>query len=80
MDVKWKIPAFDGEVPEVYEQEEIDVLLGASDARHHAADSTMLKALFREKEVVYLTWGGREAVHPARPVKARVQLACEDAP
>ena len=35
--VKWKIPPFDEEIPEVYEDDEIELIFGASDQRHRAA-------------------------------------------
>jgi hypothetical protein len=40
-DVRWKIPPFDERLPETYEDEEIDLLLGACDAHHRAAYSVM---------------------------------------
>lgn len=55
VNVKWKIPPFDEKLPEIYEDDEVEALLGACDARHRAAYSVMLKALFREQEAVYLT-------------------------
>jgi hypothetical protein len=39
--VRWKIPPFDERLPETYEDEEIDLLLGACDAHHRAAYSIM---------------------------------------
>lgn len=54
--IKWKIPPFDQTLPEVYEPEESEALLAACDAKHRAAYSVMYKALFRDREVVYLTW------------------------
>jgi integrase len=70
---KWKIPPFDEETPEVYEDDEIALLLGACDARHAAAYSVMLKGLLREKECVYLTWDCVDARRNILRVKAKPQ-------
>jgi site-specific recombinase XerD len=68
---KWKIPPFDEEVPEIYEDDELALLLGASDDRHRAAYSVMLKALLREKEVVYLTWADVDAKRSVLKVRSK---------
>jgi integrase len=55
-DDQWSIPPYDEEIPEVYEDDEIELLFGGSDARHRAAYSVMLKALFCEGEAMHLAW------------------------
>ena len=70
---KWAIPPFDEKVPEVYEDDEVALLLGGCDARHRAAFSVMLKALFREKEVVYLTWADVHAKRSVPRVRSKPQ-------
>ena len=72
-ELRWQIPPFDEEVPEVYEQWEIDAIMGASDARHRAAYSTMLMALLREKEAVYLTWNDINVQRSTIAVKSKPQ-------
>lgn len=73
VDIKWKIPPFVEETPEVYEDDEIEALLGACDPRHKAAYSTMLKALMREKEAVYLTWDRVDVKRSVIYIKAQPQ-------
>jgi integrase/recombinase XerD len=72
-DDQWSIPPFDEEVPEVYEDEEIDLLFGGCDDRHRVAYTVMLKALFREKECVYLTWADVDAKHSILKVRSKPQ-------
>jgi integrase len=58
-------------VPEVYEDDEVALLLGGCDQRHRAAYSVMLKALFREKECVYLTWADVDAKRSVLRVRSK---------
>jgi integrase len=73
VDVKWKISPFVEETPEVFEQEEIDAILGACDLRPRAAYSAMYQGLLREKEVVYLTWDCVDTKRSVIHVKAQPQ-------
>lgn len=56
VEIKWRIPPFDEEEVEVYEDHEVAALLSGADQRRGVAYETMYKALLREKEAVYLTW------------------------
>ena len=70
---KWPIPKFVEEVPEVYDDREVEQFLALCDPRQKAAYSTMLMGLFREKEVVYLTWDCVDVVRSVLKVKAKPQ-------
>ena len=70
---KWSVPKFVEETPEVYDDHEIAQFLAACDPQHKAAYSTMLKGLFREKEVVYLTWDCVDVQRSVLKVKAKPQ-------
>lgn len=70
---KWMLPKFVEEVPEVYDDHEIERFLAACDPRRGAAYSTMHMGLFREREVVYLTWADVDVARSVLKVKAKPQ-------
>jgi len=69
--IKWKVSPFDEQTPEIYEEEEVPLLLGACDARHRAAYSAMLQGLLREQEVIFLTWADVDARRNILHVKSK---------
>jgi integrase len=70
---RWRIPKFVEETPETYDEQETERFFALCDPRQKAAYSTMLMGLFREKEVVYLTWDCVDVAQSVLKVKAKPQ-------
>lgn len=70
---KWKIPKYTEELVEVYEEDEIRLLLDACDPRRRAAYTSMHKGLLRERECVFLAWSDVDPVRNTLKVTAKPQ-------
>lgn len=72
-EIRWSIPPYVEETPEVYDEDEAAKLLAGSDPRRKAAYAVMYMGLLREKEAVYLTWDRVDVKRCIIHVKAQPQ-------